>query len=196
MTLSSSEHALLSHSVKPLLDKNCSQIHRDLSQNNMTNYDRLRALQAKLDTLSSTSSSKEFGLLGDFFSDDCTTFLASMREYDEPSIGRQATIEKYQDILKIYHIRERRVLSHSTSSDGRTVFCEMKYSVHVYDEILDPFYETVVAVFNEEGLIKELRQYSCRSHIVEIIQAKTGDGPYAEIPKTRGRKADEAPCCK
>lgn len=162
----------------------------------MANYEKLRALQAKLDTLSSASAPEEFTPLGDFFSEDSTAFVFSMREYDEPSIGREAIVEKYKEVLKFYHIHERRIRSHCTSPDGKTVFCEMEHCVHVFDEALDPFYETVVAVFNDEGLIKELKQYSCRSHLVEIIQVKTGEGPYAEVPETRGKKIVNAPCCK
>ena len=161
----------------------------------MENYNRLRALQAELDTMSSASAQGKFVSIGNFFAKDCTTFVFSMREYDEPSIGREATIEKYREALTLYHVHERRILSHSTSPDGKTIYCEMKNCVHVFDEALDPFYETVVAVFNDEGLIKELRQYSCRSHIVEIIQAKTGEGPYSEVPKTRGKKINNATCC-
>lgn len=163
---------------------------------NMTNYDKLRALQAKLDNLSSVSAPEQFNSLGNLFTEDCITFVYSMREYDEPSIGREATVEKYKKILKFCHIYERRILSHSTAPDGKTVYCEMKNCVHIFDEFLDPFYETVVAVFDDEGLIKELRQYSCRSHIVEIIQAKTGEGPYADIPTSRGKKIENVPCCK
>lgn len=161
----------------------------------MANFDRLRALQATLDTLSSASSPEEISNLGHFFAEDCIAYVASMREYDEPSIGRNATIAKYREILQFYHIHERRVLSHSTSADGKTVFCEMKHSVHIFDELLDPFYETVVAIFDDKGLIKELRQYSCRSHLIEIIQAKTGEGPYSVLPDSRGKKIEKVSCC-
>ena len=188
--------SILSHTIRSLSDYDCLQFDHTFPPDNMANYDKLKALQAKLDTLSSASAPEEFTILGSFFSEDCTTFVASMREYDEPSIGRQATVEKYMEILNLYHVHERRVLSHSTSPDGRTVYCEMKHSVHIFDELLDPFYETVVVVFNEEGLIKELRQYSCRSHIAEIIQAKTGKGPFIELSETRGKKIDNSPCCK
>lgn len=63
-------------------------------------------------------------------------------------------------------------------------------------QILDPFYETTVVVFDEEGLIVELKQYSCRSHIVEIIQEQTGIGPYEGIPITRGMVDKRATCCQ
>ncbi|KAJ5245977.1 hypothetical protein N7468_000960 [Penicillium chermesinum] len=63
-----------------------------------------------------------------------------MREYDEPSIGKQATVQKYKENREFLHVYERRVLSHATSADGRKVFCEMENAVHVYEEILDPFY--------------------------------------------------------
>lgn len=182
-------------SDSPLSNYDCSQFHHTFSSDTMANYDKLKALHAKLDTLSSASAPEEFTPLGSFFSEDCTTFIASMREYDEPSIGRQATVEKYKEILSLYHVHERRVLSHSTSPDGRTVYCEMKHALHIFDELLDPFYETVVVAFNDEGLIREMRQYSCRSHIAEIIQAKTGKGPFVQVRKTRGKKIESDPCC-
>lgn len=161
----------------------------------MANFDKLKALYAKLDTLSSASSTTEVDSLGDFFSDDCVTYLSSMREYDEPSIGKLITVEKYRESLKILHVHERRIISHSTTADGRTVFFEMKNAVHCFEELLDPFFETAIATFDENGLIKELKHYSCRSHIVEIIQKYTGEGPYGEVPETRGQKVSDAPCC-
>lgn len=56
----------------------------------------------------------------------------------------------------------------------------MKNKLLVLGEILDPFYETAVLSFNEEGLITEWKMYSCRSHVVAIVQMKTGMGPYSE----------------
>lgn len=40
--------------------------------------------------------------------------------------------------------------------------------------VLDPFFETEIATFNEEGLIKELKAYSCWSPMVRIVQDKAG----------------------
>lgn len=78
-------------------------------------------------------------------------------------------------------------------------------------DILDPFFETEIATFNEECLIKELKVYRCWSPIVSIVQDKTGVGPMAEgerreewekmvkgmIQKKRQKRADSAEtvCC-
>jgi hypothetical protein len=141
---------------------------------------KLDALYSKMQSLNSTSSPGDFDAFGAFFDKHCTAYLKSMREYAEPSIGRQAAIDTLKEILAEYHIEERRVLSRATSEDGSTVIVEMKNRLSVLGGTLDPFYETVVATFNDEGLISELKTYSCRSHIVGMIQEKTGVGPYSK----------------
>jgi hypothetical protein len=141
---------------------------------------RLDALYSTIQSLKSTSSSQDFDAFGAFFDKDCTVYLKSMREHADPSIGRQAAVDSLREILAQYHIEERRVLSRATTEDGSTVIVEMKNSLNVLGDILDPFYETAVAVFNEGGLITGLKTYSCRSHIVGMIQEKTGEGPYAK----------------
>lgn len=133
-----------------------------------------------MQNLKSTSSSQDFDAFGAFFDKDCTVYLQSMREYADPSIGRQAAIDSLKEILAQYNIEERRVLSRATTEDGSTVIVEMKNSLNVLGDTLDPYYETTVAIFNEEGLITGLKTYSCRSHIVGMIQEKTGEGPYAK----------------
>jgi hypothetical protein len=97
-----------------------------------------------------------------------------MREYDEPANGRQAVIDSLKDSLKVQHVAERRILSRSITSNGLTIFCEMNNRLCAGRQTLDPFYETAVIVYNEESLITELKTYSCRSHIIEIVQDQTG----------------------
>ncbi|KAH8816622.1 hypothetical protein F5884DRAFT_829802 [Xylogone sp. PMI_703] len=161
----------------------------------MDNFTRLEDFYKTMDALSPSSEPERYDAFAAFFSDDCTAYLKSMREYDEPSNGRKAVVDSLKEILKEYHVHERRILSHSTSSDGRTVFCEMNNVMHVLGQALDPFYETAVAAFNEQGLIIEYKQYSCRSHIVEIVQDKTGLGPYGKLEGTRGVPLARASCC-
>jgi hypothetical protein len=145
-----------------------------------TLHAKVDVFYSKIQSLKSTSSPEDFDAFGAFFDKDCIAYLKSMREYAEPSIGRQAAMDTLKEILAEYHIEERRVLSRATSEDGSTVIVEMKNRLNVLGDTLDPFYETVVATFNDEGLISELKTYSCRSHIVGMIQDKTGVGPYSK----------------
>ncbi|KUJ06792.1 uncharacterized protein LY89DRAFT_397492 [Mollisia scopiformis] len=166
-----------------------------MAATNKDSLTKLKDLYQAIDSLKPTSTPEEFQTISAFFSPTCTTYLKSMREYDEPSLGRTATISSLQDNLKIQHVVNRHIISQSTSADGLTVYCEMKNRLHVLGQTLDPFYETAVVVFDEEGLITEFKNYSCRSHIVEIVQEQTGLGPYAEVPETRGKSEGKAGCC-
>jgi len=65
----------------------------------------------------------------------------------------------------------------------------------VLGQTLDPLYETAVVVFDEEGLVRELKQYCCRSHVVQIVQEKTGEGPYKDLPIPKGREEVREGCC-
>lgn len=142
---------------------------------------RLDALYATIQNLSSSSSAEEFEAFGAFFDNDCKAWLKNMREYDSPGLGRQGTIDKLRFIMKekYWSIAEREVISSSTTQDGSRVLCETKKRLVIHGQPVDPFFETEVAVFNSEGLITELRLYSCWSPIVSVIQQQTGDGPYA-----------------
>lgn len=84
------------------------------------------------------------------------------------------------EVLEKVKIEKREILASSVTADGLTVFCETKQQINVMGDILDPFFETEIATFNEERLIKELKVYSCWSPIVRIVQDKTGVGPMAE----------------
>lgn len=139
---------------------------------------KLESLYQSWQKLRTTSSNQDFDDFGSFFNESCIGWLKSMREWDQPSIGRQAIIDEVKANTEIYHIEERRVLSSLISKDGRTVSCEMKNRMNILGNPLDPFYETVVVRFNDEGLITEFKTYSCRSPIVAVIQAMTGEGPY------------------
>ena len=143
-------------------------------------HQRLDALYDTIQKLTPASSSDEFDTFGAFFDHNCTVYLKSMREAADPSIGRQGVIDDLKEYIKVCHLDERRVLARSAATDGSTIFCEMKNRLDILGEILDPYYETAVAVFNEEGLITQLKHYGCRSYIVAIIQDKTGVGPYAK----------------
>ena len=141
--------------------------------------DRLDALYQVLATLRLDSQPEEFTKFASFFADDGIAYLKSMREHDEPSIGRQGIINGIKDVLKDQCLENRRVVSISTNDRERTVFTEMEMRYVVHAEVLDPFHETSVAVFNGDGLITNFKIYSCRSHIVMLIQKQTGLGPYS-----------------
>jgi hypothetical protein len=82
-----------------------------------------------------------------------------MREHFLPALGRKAAIFEIQEKLKTVRILERQVLSRSSTADGNTIFCETKQRLEVCGEVVDPFFETVVVKFNNEGLIHELKLY-------------------------------------
>jgi hypothetical protein len=142
---------------------------------------KLDDLYRTIQNLSSSSSVEEFEVFGAFFDNDCKAWLKNMREYDTPGIGRQGTIDKLRSIMKekYWSIAEREVISSSTTADGSRVLCETKKRLIIHGQAVDPFFETEVAVFNSEGLITELRLYSCWSPIASVIQQQTGNGPYA-----------------
>jgi hypothetical protein len=143
-------------------------------------HDKLDSAYRLMQKLNPTSSSTDLAEFGAFFDPNCTVYLKSMREHAEPSFGREGAIKALKENLSVVHIDERRVLSRSTSAEGLTVFCEMKNRLLVLGEVLDPFFETAVVSFNDKGLITEWKLYSCRSHIVALIQMKTGTGPYTK----------------
>jgi len=103
-----------------------------------------------------------------------------MREYDMPAIGRQQVTNKLREIMteKYWSISERQVLSSSITSDGLQVFNETRKRLLVCGLPVDPFYETEVAIFDSQGLITELKLYSCWSPVASIIQHQTGKVPY------------------
>ena len=139
---------------------------------------RLEGLYQKWQNLRPTSPPEQFHDFGAFFDDSCTAWLKSMREWDQPSIGRQAIIDNVKTNIQSHHIEERRVQSSLVSEDGRTVMCEMRNRLDVLGTPLDNFYETAVARFNEKGLITDFKVYNCRSPIVGVVQTVTGKGPY------------------
>lgn len=143
-------------------------------------HEKLDSVSALMQKLKSTSSPEDFAEFGAFFDPHCTVYLKSMREHAEPSFGREGAVQSMKENLDVVHIEERRVLSRSTSADGFTIVCETKNRLDVLGEILDPFFETAIVSFNDKGLIIEWKMYSCRSHIVALVQIKTGAGPYSK----------------
>ena len=141
---------------------------------------RLDALYKIIQNLTPTSSEEDFEAFAAFFTEDCTVYLKSMNLHHMPGVTRKDAIEDMKEVLQKVHIEERIVLSSSTTSDGLTLFCETQQRINVLGDIIDPFFETEVVTFNNEGLIRELKLYNCWSPIVRIVQDKTGNGPYAE----------------
>ncbi|PTB66213.1 hypothetical protein BBK36DRAFT_4467 [Trichoderma citrinoviride] len=126
------------------------------------------------------SSAKDLEAFASFFSPSCKVYLRSMREAKEPAVDRANIIEHLRDILKDQFLEERDVISQSVSEDGKRVFVEMENRYNVHGQVLDRFPETLVATFDEEGLVSSFKLYSCRSHFVMMIQKATGEGPYSE----------------
>jgi hypothetical protein len=155
--------------------------------------------------LSESSPPEDYEAIAAYFDKDCVVYPWSMREYALPAVGRKAAMREFQERAKIERILAREVLSHSSSADRKTLFCEMKHRVDVFGQTVDPYFETAVATMTNEGLIGELKLYSCRSHLVKAYQDHTGFGPYSdkidEFEATmeaaaRARLASQdGPCC-
>ncbi|KAF2791282.1 hypothetical protein K505DRAFT_249273 [Melanomma pulvis-pyrius CBS 109.77] len=141
---------------------------------------KLEELYVIIQRLRPSSSPEEFETFASCFTTDCTVHLKSMNMHNMPGISRDEAIEDMKEVLGKYHIEEREVLFFSLASDGHTVLCETKQRINVMGEIVEPFFETEVVTFDDEGLIKVLKLYSCWSPIVRVVQDKTGRGPYAE----------------
>lgn len=129
----------------------------------------LDALFEKWKSLRKDSPTADLEAFAAFFSPESSVWLESMREHLTPSRGRDAIIQTMRANLEHYHLQERRVISQSRGIDDARVFCEMKNCLVVEGAVLDPFYETAVVVFGDDGLILDLKLYSCRSHIVMLI---------------------------
>jgi hypothetical protein len=117
---------------------------------------KLDELFKSMQHLTQTSSLEDFTLFGAFFDENCVVHLQSMREYYMPAIGRRAAIFEMQERLKTVRILERQILARSSTADGNTIFCETKQRLEVCGEDVDPFFETVLVKFNNEGLIHDL----------------------------------------
>lgn len=141
---------------------------------------KLDELYVIIQQLRPTSSDEEFEKFASYFTSDCTVYLKSMNMHRMPGISRHEAIEDMKEVLEKVHIEEREVLHFSLAPDGYTAFCETKQRVNCMGDIIEPFYETEIVTFDDEGLIKVLKVYSCWSPIVRIVQDKTGRGPYAE----------------
>lgn len=141
---------------------------------------RLDAVYNQLLVLRQDSSPAEFETFAQFFAEDCTAYLRSMREHAEPAIGRTEIIKDLKDILKDQYFDGRLVISQSVNEQESRIFCEMENRYMIHGQPLDPCHETAVVVFTADGLISTFKQYSCRSHIVMMVQKATGVGPYRE----------------
>lgn len=141
---------------------------------------KLQDLYEIIQRLRPSSPPDDFNAFAEYFTENCTVYLKSMNMHRMPGISRVEAIDDMKAVLEKVHIEERQVLNFSLTSDGRTLFCETKQRVNVMGEILDPFFETEVVTFDENMLIQQLKIYSCWSPIVDIVQQKTGKGPYAE----------------
>ncbi|KAI1459578.1 hypothetical protein F4805DRAFT_67435 [Annulohypoxylon moriforme] len=143
------------------------------------------SLHAKLDalyevwlSLTPDSSAAEFSKFANFFDENCTAYLLSMRELSSPSIGRAGVVEGIKAVLKDQRIKDRRVVDRFESTGGSKISVEMNNHLVVHGREVDAFPETATAVFNDKGLITDFKLYCCRSAVVEIIQDVTGVGPY------------------
>ncbi|KAL7943414.1 hypothetical protein V8C42DRAFT_346865 [Trichoderma barbatum] len=78
------------------------------------------------------------------------------------------------------YLEKRKVVSQLFGEEDSRVFIEMENRYNIHSKVLDDFPETLVATFDDEGLVNSFKLYSCRSHVVMMIQAATGEGPDSE----------------
>ncbi|TVY93673.1 hypothetical protein LAWI1_G001643 [Lachnellula willkommii] len=150
-----------------------------------TSSSQLENLYQTWQTLRPTSPPSHFAAFGAFFAPTCTACLQSMREWDLPSIGRQAIIDAVKSNIQTSHIEERVVQSLLASDDGRTVVCEMRNRLNVLGYRLENYFETAVVRYDGQGLVSDFRVYGCRSPIVGVVQTVTGRGPYTDAAAKR-----------
>lgn len=146
---------------------------------------RLDAFYNQFEALRADSSNDELESFASFFSEDCVVNFESMRESKEPSIGREGVVAKVRDVLKHMYLEQRTVVSQMISESDSRVFSEMKNRYNVHTEVVDDFPETLVATFDDEGLITNFRLYGCRNHILILIQKATGEGPFSAQEMTK-----------
>ncbi|CAI6341923.1 unnamed protein product [Periconia digitata] len=139
--------------------------------------DELYAIIQRLNPSSPDADLEEFASC---FAATCNINLKSMNLHSLPSVNREETIEDIKDVLLNYHIEDRQVVHFSLAPDGHTAFCQTVQRLNVMGDIIEPFHETQVVTFDDEGLVKAMNTYCCWSPIVAKIQKKTGMGPYAE----------------
>jgi hypothetical protein len=145
--------------------------------------EKITKIYTHLLTLHPESSPDALDQFASYFSPSCRVYLKSMREANDPATDRAAIVSHLRDYLKDQVLEQRNVISQSVGEDGEggvRVFVEMENRYNVHGQILDRFPETLVATFDEEGLVNSFKLYSCRSHIVMLIQTATGEGPYSE----------------
>ncbi|KAL7935105.1 hypothetical protein V8C35DRAFT_300730 [Trichoderma chlorosporum] len=145
------------------------------------------ALENRIDTIYSQytslrpdSSDADLDKFASLFSDDCAVYLKSMREAKEPAVNRKAIVDTLREMMKDQYLEDRKVVSSLVSEKDSRVYVEMQNRYIVHSKPMEDFPETLVATFDNEGLVKSFKLYSCRSHFVHAIQGATGEGPYSE----------------
>ncbi|KAL7903016.1 hypothetical protein HDV64DRAFT_2501 [Trichoderma sp. TUCIM 5745] len=140
---------------------------------------RLDALYNQLEGLRADSSDAELDSIAFFFAEDCVINFESTLETKEPSRGRDGLVAKLRDSMKHMHLEQRTVVSQMISESDMRVFSEMRNRYNVHSEVLDDFPETLVATFDDEGLITNFSLYGSRKRILIMIQKATGNGPFS-----------------
>ncbi|KAK0765821.1 hypothetical protein N5P37_001760 [Trichoderma harzianum] len=141
---------------------------------------RLNTLYSQYESLRPDSSDADLEKFASLFSNNCTVFLKSMREAKDPDLNRQAIVSTLREMMKDQYLEKRKVVSQQINEQDSRVFLEMENRYNVHSKVLEDFPETLVATFDDEGLVDTFKLYSCRSHFVMMIQAATGEGPYSE----------------
>ena len=144
------------------------------------NLETLDKLYESIKSLAPSSSPDEFDKFAAFFTPDCKTWLQGMTHAG--ANGRKETVDKLKRLMsdRFWRVDERRVVSASVtaSANGHKAFCETTKRLILHGQALDPFHETEVVEFTEDGLIKDFKLYCCWSPIASKLQDITGEGPY------------------
>lgn len=146
---------------------------------------RLDAFYHQLEALRPDSSDDELESFASFFVEDCVVHFQSMREAEESSRGREGVVMELRHVLKHLYLEQRTVVSQMISESDSRVYSEMRNRYNVHSTVLDDFPETLVATFDDEGLITNFRMYGCRSTILIMIQKATGEGPFSAEEMTK-----------
>ncbi|KAM0482429.1 hypothetical protein ACHAPX_002947 [Trichoderma viride] len=146
---------------------------------------RLNALYNQLEALRPDSSDAELLAFASFFAQDCVVNFESMREAREPTLGQDGVVAKLRDVMKHQYLEQRTVVSQMISESDRRVFSEMRNRYIVHSEVLEDFPETLVATFDDEGLITNFSLYCCKSNMLIMIQKATGNGPFSAQEMTK-----------
>jgi len=134
------------------------------------NRQRLTSLLELYETLSASSPDDDLRSFAAYFAPSAKAYLYSMR--DKPAIGRDEIVQTLRSILLEISLDQGNIITLLDTSDGAKVIAELQSTLDVLGTKLN-YPQTLVATFDSQGLIEELKTYACQSHMVAIKQKAT-----------------------